>query len=324
MEYLPIIIVVLTFCTVMLAITGVYLVITEKRRIAKDRLDSYTKTTESNRATDFNFQVLRDRRLSRFQSLDNILQSNRLADALALQLLQARVSLRVGEYLIITLVCSAAMSYILFSMSGTVMAAPVGAVLGLLAPYLYVQRKRSQRKSALESQLVDALSLVANSLRAGWGFMQSVGQISNRMSPPISEEFTQVIQEVNLGTPAEESIQSMVRRTPSYDLELAMTAVLIQRQVGGNLAEMMDIIAHTIRERLRLLGDIASITAESKMSMWLLSLLPIFLLVIMSITQPDYMLPFLMDPRGRILLTGAGVLEVVGVVIMRRISNVDV
>ena len=324
MEYAPIFIVILTYCSVMLAIMGAYLVITEKRRIAKDRLDSYTKTTESNRAPDYNFQVLRDRRLSRFQGLDNILQSNRVADALALQLLQARISLRVGEYLIITFVCSVVMAYVLFSLSGTIIAAPVGALVGFLAPQFYVLRKRSQRTKALESQLVDSLSLVANSLRAGWGFMQSVGQISNRMSPPISEEFTQLIQEVNLGTPAEESIQSLVRRTPSYDLELAMTAVLIQRQVGGNLAEMMDIIAHTIRERLRLLGDIASITSESRLSMWLLCLLPIFLLVVMFIIQPDYLLPFLMDPRGRILLVGAGVLEVIGIVVMRKISNVDV
>ncbi len=324
MEYAPIIILVLTYFSVMLGSMGAYLLITEKRRRAKDRLDSYTKTTESNRASNHNFQVLRDRRLSRFQGLDNFLQSNRLADTIALQLLQARIALRVGEYLIISVACSVAMAYLLFSLSGALIAAPVGAVVGLLAPQFYVRRKRSQRTKALESQLVDSLSLVANSLRAGWGFMQSIGQISNRMAPPISEEFTQLMQEVNLGTSAEESIQSLVRRTPSYDLELAMTAVLIQRQVGGNLAEMMDIIAYTIRERLRLLGDIASIISESRLSMWLLSLLPVFLVVIMSIVQPDYMLPFLMDPRGRILLLGAAVLEVIGVMIMRKISNINV
>src|SRR5439155_25154613 len=112
------------------------------------------------------------------------------------------------------------------------------------------------------------------------------------------------------------------KRVPSYDLELVMTAVLIQRQIGGNLAEMMDSIAFTIRERIRLLADIASITAESKMSMWLLGLLPVALLMFLATFEQDYMLPFINDDRGRLMLIAAGTLEVVGMLIIRRLADI--
>jgi tight adherence protein B len=269
-------------------------------------------------------QVLRDRRMSSIAALNFLLKSSPLAEAIALDLMRARVPLRVGEYLLLRCGCGAGVGLLLMVLGGNALAIIPGAILGYFAPRLYVGQRLRRRISLIDSQLVEALSLSANSLRAGWGFMQAMSQVARDMPAPISEEFSQVIQEVSIGSSNEAAIQNLIKRVPSYDLELVMTAVLIQRQIGGNLAEMMDNIAFTIRERTRLIADIASITAESTMSMWVLSLLPVFLMVLLAVTQADYMVPFMTDPRGRMMLVAAGVMEVLGVLIMRRLANVKV
>ena len=269
-------------------------------------------------------EVLRDRRLSNNVAFNLILRAHPLALSIAEELKQAHVALTVGEYLLLRALCSVVAAVLLTSLGGSWLAAVPGAGLGYFAPKVYVSYRRNQRIHRIEGQLVEALTLSANSLRAGWGFMQAMVQVAQDMPAPISDEFTQVFQEVGIGATQENAIQNLIQRVPSYDLELVMTAVLIQRQSGGNLAEMMDNIAFTIRERIRLIADIASITAESTMSMWLLSLLPVGLLMLMAVTQPDYMLPFMTDPRGRMLLVGAGFMEIVGVLVMRKLADIRV
>jgi tight adherence protein B len=148
--------------------------------------------------------------------------------------------------------------------------------------------------------------------------------VTKELPDPISEEIRQVLEEVSLGATAEDALIALQQRIPSYDLELIVTAVLIQRRAGGNLAEMMDTIAHTIRERLRLLGEVRVITAEARMSMWLLALLPVGLLVVMSALNPGYMGPMLEDPRGQTLLLAAAGMELLGVFVLRRMSNIEV
>ncbi|MBI4212890.1 MAG: type II secretion system F family protein [Chloroflexi bacterium] len=288
------------------------------------RLATQAGDDESDNVGSTPSQVLRDHRMSRFETLNPLLRNNPLAQAISIELVQARVPLKVGEYLLLRAFCAVAAAFVLMSLGGSWLASVPGALMGYFAPKVYVGYRRARRISTLETQLVEALALSANSLRAGWGFMQAMQQVASDMPPPISEEFTQVFQEVSIGATPEAAIQNLLYRVPSYDLELVMTAVLIQRQIGGNLAEMMDNIAFTIRERTRLLGDIASITAESNMSMWLLSLLPVGMLILLAVIQADYMLPFLTDPRGRILLVGAAVMETAGVFAMRRLANVQV
>src|SRR5436309_412639 len=174
-------------------------------------------------------QVLRDHRMSRFGALNGLLKSHPLADSIALELAQARVTLNVGEYLMLRVVCAAAVGVLLWAIGGIVLAVIPGAVLGYFAPKIYVGHRRRSRLNTINQQLIEALALSANSLRAGWGFMQAMSQVANDMPPPISEEFSEVIQEVSIGTSNEVAIQNLMGRVPSYDLELVMTAVLIQR-----------------------------------------------------------------------------------------------
>lgn len=294
------------------------------RGLARLRMQRYTQQPDRGQHPEDSGQVFRDRRFSSFAGFDRYLRNSSLAESIALELTQARLPLRVGEYLMIRVLSAVGLAYLLMAVGGNVLAIVPGAVFGYFAPKVYVGHRKAARIKALDGQLSDTLALSANSLRTGWGFMQALGQVAREMPPPISEEFTQVVQEVSIGTSQEEAIRRLLARVPSYDLELIMTAVLIQRQVGGNLAEMMDNIAHTIRERVRLLEDISTITSESRLSMWLLGLLPIILMIFMAVIQPDYVLPFLTDPRGRLMLLGAGLMEVVGVLLMRKIAAIEV
>ncbi len=294
------------------------------RSQTRDRLDRYTRVEDVSGAGEGSSSALRDRSLSRFSALNRFLSANPMAQKTAFDLAQAKLPLKVGEYLLLRVFCSAVAAYLLFVLGGNVLAVVPGAALGYFAPRFYVARRKGQRTRALEAQLVDALALSANSLRAGWGFTQAMTQIATEMPPPISEEFNQALQEISIGATPEDAITGMVKRVGSYDVELVMTGVLIQRQIGGNLAEMMDNTVKTIRERVRLLGDIQSLIAESRLSMWLLSILPVGILLLMTVTMPDYTLPFLEDPRGRLMLGTAAALEVVGVIIMKKISAIEV
>jgi len=172
--------------------------------------------------------------------------------------------------------------------------------------------------------LLDMLTLCSNSMRSGWGFLQALENVSTELPAPISEEVRQVLEEVSLGASPEEALSALQERIPSYDLELIITAVLIQRKAGGNLAEMMDNIAHTIRERLKLFGEIRIITSEARMSTWILALLPVVILVVMTMVNNDFVQPLLVEPRGRIILMIAGGLEICGVMVLRRLANIRV
>jgi tight adherence protein B len=321
--FAPLFIGFLAFGAVAALVVATLLWLREQRSSSRARLQRYAGSEERLEAPEES-PALRDRRFSRFEALNRYLLENPAAAHIALQLAQARVPLRVGEYLMIRVLSALVAGYLMAAVGGHVLAVIPGAALGFFAPHFYVSRLRTRRIKTLEGQLVDALSLSANSLRAGWGFTQAMAQIASEMPPPISEEFNEALQEVGIGATPEEAINNMVARIGSYDVELVMMGVLIQRQIGGNLAEMMDKTVHTIRERMRLLGDIRSIVAESQLSMWLLCLLPVALLVLLTVMMPSYTVPFLEDPRGRLMLMAGGVLELIGVLIMRKISNIEV
>src|SRR5688572_6675379 len=143
-----------------------------------------------------------------------------------------------------------------------------------MLPQGYLRRRQAQRVRGIEGQLVDLLSLTSNSLRSGWGFLQALETASIELPPPVSEELRQVLEEVSLGATPEQALNAFRNRIHSYDLDLVITAVLIQRRTGGNLAEMIDKITDVIRARLQLLGEVKVITSEARMSGWILALLP--------------------------------------------------
>jgi tight adherence protein B len=207
----------------------------------------------------------------------------------------------------------------------------VGIVMGFFLPRIWLARRRNGRLGAFNKQLPDTITLIANALRAGSSFLQAIELVVRETRPPISTEFSRVIREVNLGLPFEQALENMVRRVRSDDLELMATAISIQHQVGGNLAEILDSIAYTIRERIRIKGEIRTLTAQQRLSGYVVAGLPIGLASFLFVAAPGFMDPMFDDrasliglPAGVIVLALGGVMMFIGFMLIRKIVDIEV
>ncbi len=189
-------------------------------------------------------------------------------------------------------------------------------LLGLYAPRFYIKRRQSGRLKAFANQLPDTITLLANSLRAGSSFLQGMELVTREARPPISEEFERVVREMQLGVALQPALNNLVRRMASEDLELMVTAIQIQSQVGGNLATVLDAIAHTIRERIRLYGEIQTLTAMQRYSGYVITLLPVGLGALLFLISPSYTTNMLEKPPELIGLPMGVVLYLVGLISM--------
>lgn len=202
-------------------------------------------------------------------------------------------------------------------------AALLGAV-GLLVPVLWIRSAQKKRASRIEGQLLNALVLIANSLRAGHSFMQAVELAARETEPPLGLEFAKVSREGKMGLPVEETLANLTGRVNSKDLELAITGVLIQRQVGGNLAQVLDSIAATIEKRIKTKARIRVVTAQGRLSAWIISILPFALGALVFGAYPEFGRVMLVEPLGVVLLAGAFALLVIGILVIRKVVNIDV
>jgi tight adherence protein B len=200
----------------------------------------------------------------------------------------------------------------------------IGAFLGYMLPRFYVGRRIGGRLGAFNKQLPDTITLLSNSLRAGSSFLQSIELVSRETPAPMGEEMGRVVREVNLGLSMEEALKNMVRRIKSDDLDLMVTAISIQQQVGGNLAEILDTIAFTIRERVRIKGEVNTLTAQGRMSGYLVAVLPIAIAAMINMIQPAFMEPLFTQTIGRIML-GVGItMMVIGFLAIRKITDIKI
>jgi tight adherence protein B len=206
-----------------------------------------------------------------------------------------------------------------------------GAFLGFLLPRFWLARRKSSRLNAFNKQLPDTVTLIANALRAGSSFLQAIELVVREARPPITTEFNRVIREVNLGLPFDTALDNMVRRVKSEDFELMATAIAIQHQVGGNLAEILDSIAFTIRERVRIKGEIRTLTAQQRLSGYVVAGLPIGLGGILFVIAPTFFAPMfdkppavLGIPFGVILLAIGGTAMFIGFQVIRKIVDIEV
>jgi tight adherence protein B len=207
----------------------------------------------------------------------------------------------------------------------------IGIVIGFFIPRMWLARRRNGRLGAFNKQLPDTITLIANALRAGSSFLQAIELVVRETRPPISIEFARVIREVNLGLPFEQALENMVRRVRSDDLELMATAIAIQHQVGGNLAEILDSIAYTIRERIRIKGEIRTLTAQQRLSGYVVAGLPIGLAMFLFVAAPGFMDPMFDDrasliglPAGVVVLALGGFMMFLGFLAIRRIVDIEV
>ncbi|WP_278503929.1 type II secretion system F family protein [Mitsuokella multacida] len=198
----------------------------------------------------------------------------------------------------------------------------VGVLVGILMGFALLGMRIRRRRKKFTNQLGDMLTMVANALRAGFSFMQAFELISREMDAPMGREVQLVVNEVNLGNTLESALDNMQRRVASPDFELVVTAVLIQRQVGGDLASILDTISETIAERVRMRREVMTLTAQGRASAWVLMLIPIGLAIVMYGINPEYLSPLIETDIGRMFVIGAVISEIIGCIIIQRIVDI--
>lgn len=245
-----------------------------------------------------------------------------------LELQRAHILLKPEEYITVSIILFFVLGTFMFVLSSTspfsIIIAIAGGLVGWILPSLYLKIKIKKRIKILNDQLNDAIVLISNSLKAGYSFFQAVDIVSKEMTGPMAEEFTQLQKEVNFGTTTEKALENLVNRVDSDDLELVVTAVLIQRQVGGNLSEVLDNISTTIRERIRIKGEVKTVTAQGRVSGLIISLLPPALGVILFLINRNHIMVLFTDPIGLAILGFSIFMEVIGIYFISRVVNIEV
>jgi tight adherence protein B len=269
--------------------------------------------------------------------LNKVVEQRDFGANLARDIARADLRLKPSEFLAIWAASIIGIPLIMLAFSlalpalGSPIALLIGGFIGFLLPRFWLGRRKASRLNAFNKQLPDTITLLANGLRAGSSFLQAVEMVVRESRPPMSTEFSRVIREVNLGLPFEQAMENMVRRVRSDDLELMATAINIQHTVGGNLAEILDSIAFTIRERIRIKGEIRTLTAQQRLSGYVVGFLPIGLAGFLFVAAPHFMDPMFHKPPdafglplGMVILFFGGFMMFIGFMLIRRIVDIEV
>ena len=282
----------------------------------------------SSRLNDVNenkaIKTIDKNRKSIFASIDSSIKNISLSNYIKRQLNLANLQLKVSEYIVIVFISATLIPsiYLLFNENIRVTTGLI--VIGTIIPVVYLKHRQTRRKNKFNIQLLDAIALISNSLKSGHSFLQAIDLVTREMLPPISEEFSKLLREIKLGIPFEKAIDSMIDRVGNYDLELIMTCVKIQREIGGNLSELLDKIAATIRDRIRIRGQVQTLTAQGKLSGMILSVMPIVLAGFIFIVNPEYVNVLIVNPIGKLMIIISIFSQIIGVFIIRKIVNIKI
>jgi tight adherence protein B len=261
---------------------------------------------------------------SLFQQASKVFAAKSYSKSIELELAKADIPLRGEEFILINLLAGIVPALLLGGILRNIPFGLVLGIMGLIIPRVVVNMAKQKRITKFNDQIGDALVVMSNSLRAGFSFLQSMEMVSREMPTPISVEFARTLREMNLGTPTEEAMTHLAKRIGSDDLDLVVTAVLIQRQVGGNLAEVLDNISHTIRERVRIKGEIKTLTAQGRISGMVIGFLPVAITVFLFIINPSYMMTLFTNPIGLMIVIAGVISQVIGVFIIKKIVDIEV
>jgi len=247
-------------------------------------------------------------------------------DRLARDLARADMKFKPGEFVAFIVIITISLGGLAWFIGGrNIISLLIGGGIGAVVPFIYLNSQKSKRLIKFDEQLPDMINLMVNGLRAGYSTMQAMEAISKELPPPICDEFRRVVQEMQIGVTMERALENLVRRIPSADLDFVVTAINVQREVGGNLAEILDIISHTIRERIRIKGEIRVMTAQVIYSGRILALVPFFIVVILWFINQQYMMEFVNQPACGGLAAGVGLTMIgIGYFIMTRIADIEV
>jgi tight adherence protein B len=304
---------------VVLLVVGIVVSSSGERTLVDDRLNKYLEADQNNDVDKESKGALTD-------WVNRRVEKSSFGDRIARDLARADLKFKPGEYMALYVIAIIGGALIAYMIGGRLLlSALIGAVIGAFLPGLYVNSQKGKRLVKFNDQLPDMLNLVVNGLRAGYSTMQAMEAVSKELPSPICDEFKRVVQEMQLGIPMEKALENLLRRIPSEDLDFVVTAINVQREVGGNLAEIMDVISYTIRERVRIKGEIRALTAQAIYSGRALAIMPVGLLCILYFLNRTYVMEFFKNGFcGYIPLAVSGILIAFGYFVMTRIANVEV
>lgn len=300
---------------------GLITSIKNERAMVEDRLSRYLDDDieEQKKAVEKSFAS---------EWLNKRVEKTSFGERMARQLARADLKFKVGEFFILVVGIVLLTTFLAWIAGGRdPISALIGLGIGLFLPNFWIKRKQKERLQKFNDQLPDMLNLMVNGLRAGYSTMQALEAVSRELPPPISDEFRRVVQEMQLGIPMERALDNLLRRIPSEDLDFVVTAINVQREVGGNLSEILDSISYTIRERIRIKGEIRVLTTQVRTSGQFISALPFLLVLVLWFVNRDYIMTFF-EPENRvcgsIALAVAFFLIVIGYTVMMKIADIEV
>lgn len=315
--------VVLVFVAVVLLLESLYMTWRSHRGPQAMKLNTRLHALSATRDRTVQTQLLRQRMLSELPMAERLLQSVPRLRALDRNILQSGLNWTVSKVLLASLVLfvGAWAAVVMGAYQSTLTGVAAGLLVGSL-PLLIVRYKRAKRLAKFERQLPDALDLITRALRAGHAFSAALKMAGEEMAEPIAGEFSTVHDEVNFGVSLQQALGHLSERVPLTDLRYFVVAVLIQRESGGNLTEILANLSRLIRERLKLMGRVRVLSSEGRLSAWILGVMPFFLAGVMNLVNPEFMRPLWTDPLGITFIKYTLGMMLIGVVIMRKIVKI--
>lgn len=305
---------------------GIYISSNSERNLVEDRLGRYLD--EDKRAASSREREETSTALTEW--VNKRVEKSSLGDRIAKSLARADMKFKAGEFIFFVFILASLLGGAAYVFGGSgqlgkLFSMAIGITVGIVVPISYVRSQQAKRLKKFNDQLPDMLNLMVNGLRAGYSTMQAMEAVSKEMPPPICDEFRRVVQEMQLGLPMDKALDNLVRRIPSEDLDFVVTAVNVQREVGGPLAEILDTISFTIRERIRIKGEIRVMTSQVVMSGRILSAVPFVVFVLLWFINQEYMGEFFNNLAcgGVALVTGI-IMIAVGYFVMMKIADIEV
>ena len=316
-----------------LLIVGIVMTISSEQELVEERIEKYLENSEGSLEFGSSEQEADERSSAVTDWLNSAVSKTDFGEGISQNLARADLKFKPGEYVALMILSSIITAFLFFVLLGKMefnllgqVFILAGLVVGLFVPRIFVGRMQAKRLKDFNAQLPDMLNLVVNGLRAGFSTMQALESVSKELPSPINVEFRRVVQEMQLGISMETALDNLLVRIPSEDLDLVITAINVQREVGGNLAEILETISHTIRERIRIKGEIKTLTTQVSASGRLLSMMPLFLVGMLWVINRDYIMQFFQDPIwcGASMLGCSAILIVLGSVVMNKIADIEV
>ena len=321
---MPFFIALLVFVVVTLAVFAAMSLFDQRKaqaRVLRDRLSTVQKPADQH-APDL--ALLRDEVLSRIPAFDTFLRRSERVSLLQKMLAQGNVDVRAGNFLMLCAVSALGLAVIAFIAGGNMIFGWVGALLGFFIPYAYASHMRTKRFAKFEEKFPETIDTLARAVRAGHAFTTALEMIANEVAEPVAGEFRQLYEEQKFGLPVRDALVNLTERIPLVDVKFFVTAVMLQRETGGNLAEILDNLSYVIRERFKILRQVRVHTAQGRLTMALLMALPPVIVVLMLLINPGFIQPLFTDPLGHALIVGGITLQTMGYFVIRRIIRIQV